>query len=73
MEIQEFIEKFADALDIMSKDDITADTILEAIEGWSSLSFVQTVVFFDEEFEKDITIELIKKCKTINDLFQLSK
>lgn len=70
MEIQEFIEKFADALDIMDTSNIEANTALSDLDGWSSLALVQVVVFFDEEFGKEVSIEDLKKCNTINDLYQ---
>lgn len=73
MEIQEFIEKFAEAIEIENVESLTGETIFRDLDDWSSLSVMLTVAFYDEEFEKEVTDADIKSCKTIGDLYNLIK
>lgn len=72
MEIKEFIEKFAEANEIDLNDAITPETDFKAIDGWSSLSVIITIAFFDEEFGKEVSGIDIKNAVTIQDLYNLA-
>lgn len=72
MEIKEFIEKFAEAIEVEEVENVTAETEFRQLEEWSSLSVMMAIAFFDEEFEKEIGGADIKGCKTIQDLFNLA-
>lgn len=72
MEIKEFIEKFAEAIEVEEVENVTAETEFRQLEEWSSISVMLTVAFFDEEFEKEISESAIKACKTIQDLYNLA-
>lgn len=72
MEIKEFIEKFAEAIEVEEVENVTAETEFRQLEEWSSISVMLTVAFFDEEFEKEISESAIKGCKTIQDLYNLA-
>ena len=52
MEIKEFIEKFADAIEVENVEELTAETEFKELDEWSSLSVMLLIAFFDEEFEK---------------------
>lgn len=71
MEIKEFIEKFAETIEVENVDALTAETEFRNLDEWSSLSVMLLIAFFDEEFEKEIGGTDIKKCDTIQDLFNL--
>ena len=71
MEIKEFIEKFAEVIEVENVDALTAETEFRNFDEWSSLSVMLLIAFFDEEFEKEIGGTDIKKCDTIQDLFNL--
>lgn len=71
MEIKEFIEKFAEVIEVENVDTLTAETEFRNLDEWSSLSVMLLIAFFDEEFEKEIGGTDIKKCDTIQDLFNL--
>ena len=71
MEIKEFIEKFAEVIEVENVDALTAETEIRNLDEWSSLSVMLLIAFFDEEFEKEIGGTDIKKCDTIQDLFNL--
>lgn len=72
MEINLFIEKFAEAIEIEDAESLNPKTEFRLLEEWSSLSVMMTIAFFDEEFEKEIGGTDIKGCKTIQDLFNLA-
>lgn len=72
MELQEFIEKFAEAIEVEEVDSLTGDTCFRELDEWSSLSVMLLVAFYDEEFEKEVGDDDIKKCCTIDDLYKLA-
>lgn len=72
MEIKEFIEKFAEAIEIENVDNLTEDTKFRELDEWSSLSVMLLIAFYDEEVDKQIGDIDIKKCTTIADLYKLA-
>lgn len=72
MEIKEFIEKFAEAIEVEEVENVTAETEFRQLEEWSSISVMLTIAFFDEEFEKEIGGKDLKACTTIQDLYNLA-
>ena len=72
MEIKEFIEKLAEAIEIEEVDNLTAETEFRNLDEWSSLSVMLLIAFFDEDLEKQIGDTDIKKCKTLGDLYNLA-
>jgi acyl carrier protein len=71
MEIKEFIEKFANAIEVENVEALTANTKFHDLDEWSSLSVMCAIAFFDEEFDKEITDSDIKSCVTISDLYNM--
>ena len=72
MEIKEFIEKFAEAIEVENVKALTAETNFHELEEWSSLSVMLIIAFYDDEFGKQIGETAIKGCKTIEDLYKLA-
>ena len=72
MEIKEFIEKLAEAIEIEEVAGLTQETEFRQLENWSSLSVMLLIAFIDEEFDKQIGDGDIKKCTTIGDLYKLA-
>lgn len=72
MEIKEFIEKFAEAIEIENAVGLEAGTEFRELEEWSSLSVMLLIAFYDEELDKQIGDVDIKKCSTIDDLYKLA-
>ena len=69
MEMNEFIEKFAEAIEVEDVDSLEAGTEFRRLDEWSSLSVMLLIAFFDEEFGKEISEKDIKACTTIQDLY----
>ena len=55
MNIQDFIEKFAEAIDIEATE-LTADTEFRTLEEWDSVAYISVIAMMDEEY--DIQIEM---------------
>lgn len=72
MEINEFIEKFAEAIEVENAEDLTAETEFHDLEEWSSLSVMLVIAFFDEEFDKQIGDKEIRLAVTIQDLYNIA-
>lgn len=72
MELQEFIEKFADAIEIESVENLSAETKFRDLDEWSSLSVIILITFYEEEFGREITNKDIQCCENIGDLFNLA-
>ena len=72
MEISEFIEKLAEAIEIEDVEALTPETVFKDLDEWSSLSVMLIIAFFDEEFEKQIEEKDIHAAETINDLYLLA-
>ena len=72
MEIKEFIEKFAEAIEVENVKSLEPTTDFKELEEWSSLSVMLVVAFFDEEFDKQIGDVEINQATTIQDLYNLT-
>ena len=72
MEIKEFIEKFAEQIEVENVEKLKPETEFESLDEWSSLSVMIIIAFYDEEFDKQIGETAIKGCKTIEDLYKLA-
>lgn len=71
MEIQEFIEKFAEAIEVENVEALTAETKFRELEEWSSLSVMLIIAFFDEEFDKQVSDTMIRQAVIIQDLYNI--
>lgn len=73
MNIQEFITKFAEMLEIEDVDSLTPETQFRDLDEWSSISVMEFIAFADENYGKQIGDVHIKSCQTIQDLYNLIK
>lgn len=71
MDIQEFIEFFADELDDTTVDELSPDTDFKALKEWSSLVALSIIAMIDDNYEKEITGGDLRSSTTIQDLFNL--
>lgn len=72
MEIKEFIEKFAEAIEVENVENLTSETEFHDLEEWSSLSVMLLIAFFDEEFDKQVGDKEIRAAVTIQDLYNIA-
>lgn len=67
MEMNVFIEKFAEAVD-REVEGLTPETIFRELEEWDSLSYLSVIAMMDEEYECQIETAEFKQLKTLADL-----
>lgn len=72
MELKDFIDKIVEQLEIESAEMLNGDTKFRELEEWSSLSVMELIALYDDEFDKQIGDVDIKKCVTISDLYKLA-
>ena len=72
MELKDFIDKIVEQLEIESAEALNGGTEFRELEEWSSLSVMELIALYDDEFDKQIGDVDIKKCVTIGDLYKLA-
>ena len=71
MDIKEFIENFAGELEETALEDLTPDTEFKSLEEWSSLVALSIIAMIDDNYEKEVTGDDLRSCKTLLDLCNL--
>lgn len=73
MELNDFIEKFAEQFDDTDASEFKADTEFKALDEWSSLTALSIIAMVDEEYDITIKGDDIRNADTIEDLFNAVK
>ena len=68
MNIQDFIEKFAEAVEVDSVEDLKENTKFRELDEWSSLAVLSVIAMLDEEYDTQIENADFKKLQTISDI-----
>lgn len=71
MEINGFIEKFAEIFDDTDASSITPQTPFRELDEWSSLSALGLIAMADEEYDVDLKGDDIRGAVTVADLFNI--
>lgn len=71
MEIKEFIEKLADAIEVEAPETLTPETNFRELDEWSSLSALSVIALADEEFDKELSGNEMRTANTIQELFDI--
>jgi acyl carrier protein len=71
MDINAFIEIFAEQLDDTDVSEIKADTEYQELEEWSSLTAMSLIAMAKTQFGKTITGREVRSCKTVEELYNL--
>ncbi len=69
MELQEFVEKFAEQFDETDASEFAPTTKFREIEEWSSLIGLSVIAMVDEEFDIALKGDDIKNANTIEDIY----
>jgi len=64
MNVQEFIEKFAEAIDIDAAD-LKAETEFRNLDEWDSVAYISVIAMMDEEYDIQIEMSQFKQLKTL--------
>ena len=73
MDINEFVEKWAEQFDDTDESEFTPSTVFSQLDEWSSLTSLAIIAFVRTDYGKKITALDIRSCETIEDLFNLVK
>ena len=73
MELNDFIEKFAEQFDETDTSEFKAETEFKALEEWSSLMALSVIAMVDDEYDVTLKGDDIRSSETIEDLFNLVK
>lgn len=69
MDINEFVEKFAEQFDDTDASLITADTKFRTLDEWSSLIGLSVIAMVDEEYEVTLKGDDMMSSETVEDIF----
>lgn len=73
MELNEFIDKFADQFDDTDASEIQANTEFHELDEWSSLTGMCVIALAKTEYGKQISGSELRNCTTVEDVFNLIK
>ena len=71
MEIKEFIANFAEQFDDTDANEINAGTEFHELEEWDSLIALAVLNMALKKYDKKITFDEMKRCVTVEDLYNL--
>lgn len=72
MDIKEFIEKFAEAIELEDSSILTPETKFRELENWDSLTYLSVIALLDEEFGIQIEMEDFRELLTVQDVYDKS-
>jgi acyl carrier protein len=71
MELNEFIDKFAEQFEDTDPSEITASTNYRELDEWSSLIGMMVIAFVKTDLNKTVTGDDLKACKSVEQLYNL--
>lgn len=71
MNLDQFIENFADLFDETDPDTIQASTRFKELEEWSSLLALSVIAMIDEEYDVEFRGDDIRGSSTVKDLYDI--
>lgn len=69
MEINEFVEKFAEQFEDTDVSVFTPKTQFKELDEWTSLTALSVIAMIDEEYDISLKSDDLAKSETIGDLF----
>jgi acyl carrier protein len=71
MDMDKFINKFADQFEDTERSLLTANTQFRNLEEWSSLIALSIIAMVDDEYGVVLTGDAIRKAQTIQELYDI--
>ncbi len=71
MDINEFIQHFAEQFEETGPEVFTPETEFRALDEWSSMLALFIMAMVDEEYEVKLTANEMRHANTIQDLFNI--
>ena len=69
MEMNEFVNNFADQFEDTDKDVFTPQTIFKDLDEWTSLTALSVIAMIDEEYGISLKSDDLAQSNTIEELF----
>jgi acyl carrier protein len=69
--LEQFVEKFSNAVDFQEAVEFSGETDLKALPEWDSLAALGVIIMFDMEYNKAITGADLYACKKLIDVYNL--
>lgn len=69
--MEDFISKFAEALDDMDASTLSPETKFRELDEWSSIAALSILAMADEEYEVELSGAEMRSANTIKELFEL--
>jgi len=73
MELNDFIQNFAEQFDETPAEDFNANTLFKELDDWSSLVALSVISMIDEEYEVTLKSDDMKAANTVGELFEIVK
>lgn len=73
MELQDFVQKFAEQFDETDVSAFTPETRFRDIDEWSSLIALSIIAMVDEEYDVTLKGDDIRSANTVEDIFNAVK
>lgn len=71
MELNKFIQNFAEQFDDTEMSEFSAETVFHDLNEWSSLIGLSIIAMVDEEYEVALSGNEMKSAVTIKDLYDI--
>lgn len=71
MELEKFVQGFADQFEDTQPDEIKASTKFKDLDEWSSLTAMLVIAFVKTEYGQDIGGQDIRNSDTVEELYKL--
>lgn len=69
MELNEFVQLFAEQFEETPASEFTKDTKFRDLDEWSSLLALSIIAMVDDEFDVSLNAEDMKKSQTVEDIY----
>lgn len=73
MELNQFIQNFADQFDETDPSEIKAETVFHDLDEYSSLIALSIIAMVDEEYDVQLKGDDMRSAVTVEDLFNIVK
>jgi acyl carrier protein len=71
MELQHFIENFANQFSHTPFNEFTPETVFKQLAEWSSLTALSVMIMTEEEYDVKLKGDDLRKASTVDDLFRM--
>ena len=73
MDINEFIQNFAEQFDETEASEFSPETVFRDNDEWSSLLALSVMAMVDEEYDVQLSANEMRQANTIQELFDIVK